>query len=406
MDILKNGDITTVLLNAVFATFISVLFLLLGNVIYKKSSLIRKLCIPAPVVGGLVFAIINLLLHSFAGVEVEFDETIYNFFALLFFTTLGYAINLGVVKKAGKMILIFFITTVILTIVQNFVAVGISKATGISPLVGLMAGSPSLVGGHSNAAAFGAIAEEWGHEGAVTFGMAASTYGLIAGVMLGNLVAEVLIKRHNLSTVAQDMGDLADESDEKGHMFSGNALTMAMMRLVLTTGVGLVLYVVWGALVPSVTITPLIWGLIVAVFVKIFDDKRGKKLPTVEMQALGKTFLAMFVAQAVASMKLWQLVGLALPLVLILVVNTIITFIFVIAITYRICGRNYDSACIADGQFGFGMGSVIVSVANLDEISKKYSTSKLAYFVVPIVGAMLSNISNALIVSTFMNFLR
>lgn len=399
------GDVKTVVLNAVFATFISVLFLMLGNAIYKKSSLIRRLCIPAPVVGGLVFAIINLLLHTFAKVEIEFDETIYNFFALLFFTTLGYAINLSVLKNAGKLILIFFITTVILTVVQNFVAIGISKATGISPLVGLMAGSPSLVGGHSNAAAFGSIAESWGHEGAVTFGMAASTYGLIAGVLLGNQVAEVLIKRHNLSTVAQDIDGLVDESDETNHPFSGNALTMAMMRLVVTTGVGLVMYVAWDALVPNVTITPLIWGLVVGVIVKIIDDKRGKKLPTVEMQALGKTFLAMFVAQAVASMKLWQLAGLALPLILILAANTVITFLFVIAITYRICGRNYDSACIADGQFGFGMGSVIVSVANLDEISKKYSVSKLAYFVVPIVGAMLSNISNALIVSTFMNFL-
>ena len=399
------GEIKTIVLNAVFATFISVLFLMLGNAIYKKSKFIRRLCIPAPVVGGLIFAVINLLLHSFAKIEIEFDETIYNFFALLFFTTLGYAINLNVLKKAGKLILIFFITTMILTIVQNFVAIGVSKATGISPLVGLMAGSPSLVGGHSNAAAFGSIAESWGHEGAVTFGMAASTYGLIAGVMFGNLVVETLIKRHKLATTAQDVEGLEDESDETNHRFSGNKLTAAMMRLVVTTGVGLVMYVAWGALVPSVTITPLIWGLVVGVIVKILADKRGKKLPTVEMQALGKTFLAMFVAQAVASMKLWQLADLALPLILILAVNTAITFLFVIAITYRICGKSYDSACIASGQFGFGMGSVIVSVANLDEISKKYTTSKLAYFVVPIVGAMLSNISNALIVSAFMNFL-
>lgn len=402
MEIVK-GEVTTVIINPLLVVFISVLFMMLGNVITNKVKIFKKLCLPAPVIGGLVFAIINLLLHSFVGVEIELDDTILNFFTLIFFTTLGYAIDLSVLKKSGKLILIFFILTIVLTFIQNFVAVGISKATGLSPLVGLMAGSPSLVGGHSNAAAFGTIVEDMGHIGAVTFGMAASTYGLFAGVLLGNIALELIVKRNKLSTVAKDV-DFGDDNDSKAPlMFNEGRFMKAMFTLVITMGVGLVLYVIWSQVFPNIQIAALIWGMIVAIFVKIGKDKKGKTMPVEEMQTIGKTFLAMLIAGTVAAMKLWQLAGMGIPLILILTANTIITFIFVITLTFRLCGKDYDAACIADGQFGFGMGSVIVSVANLDEVSKKYSSSKIAYFVVPIVGATLSNISNSLITTLFIN---
>jgi ESS family glutamate:Na+ symporter len=162
----------------------------------------------------------------------------------------------------------------------------------------------------------------------------------------------------------------------------------------------------WGQVLPGITIVSHVWGLTMGAVFRIVCDARKIKLPEVEIETLENVFLAVFVAMAVCTMQLWQIIDLALPLVAILAVNTVFTFLFVIFVTYPLCGRNYDSACIASGQYGFGMGAAISSMANLGELSQKYTMSKLAYFIVPLVGALFSNYTNAVIINVFMTIFR
>jgi ESS family glutamate:Na+ symporter len=401
-----DGDIFIVSFNATVALMVGIIFLFLGIAVNKRVAILKKFSIPAPVTGGLIFSLIHLILYRAGFVEFRFDATLQSFFLNLFFTTIGFSVSIGLFKKAGKIIVIFLLSTVVLTIVQNLIAVGVSNGMGIHPIIGLMAGSAALVGGHGNATAFGMIAEEWGHIGAVAFGVAASTYGLIAGVLFANPAAEWLIKRHKLPIVPAAIEGVEFDNSPKNIEFTPKALQNAFIIIVLALGAGYLVQWLWSQVLPGVTIVSHVWGLTMGAIFRIVCDTRKIKLPEAVIETLGNTFLALFVTMAVCTMQLWQLVDLALPLTAILVVNTIITFLFVIFITFPLCGKNFDSACIASGQYGFGMGSAITSMVNLDELSKKYTMSKLAYFIVPIVGALLSNFTNAVIINIFMTIFR
>lgn len=405
MELITNGDTLVISFNASVSLMVGIIFLFVGLAINKKVAIFRKYCIPAPITGGLVFCIAHLILHQAGILEFKFDSTLQSFFMTLFFAAIGFEAGLGVIKKAGKLIVIFLLTTVVLTVFQNLIAVGISSAMGIHPLLGLMAGSPSLVGGHGNAAAFGMIAEEWGYSGAVAIGLAASTYGIIAGVLFGNPAAELLIKRHRIPAVTADMKGIELDEKPKETKFDPKALQNAFLIIIMALGCAYLVEWLWKQIVPGVTIVSHVWAMVMGVVFRLVCDARKIKLPEVEIKTLGNTFLALFVTMAVCTMQLWQLASLALPVAAILLANTVFTFLFVIFITFRLCGRNFDAACLASGQYGFGMGAVQASIANLDELSKKYAMSKVAYVVVPIVASLFSNFTNAIIINVFMSIL-
>jgi ESS family glutamate:Na+ symporter len=406
MKFITDGAIFVVSFNATVGLMIGIIFLFLGIAINTRVAFLKKFTIPAPVTGGLIFCIIHLMLYKAGIVEFKFDVTLQGFFLNLFFTAIGFACSFGVLKKAGKLIVIFLLSTVVLTIVQNLIAVGVSKVMGIHPVLGLMAGSPALVGGLGNATAFGMIAEEWGHTGAVTFGVTASTFGLIAAVLFGNPAAELLIKIHKLPIVTADVQGLEPDSSPKKKEFNPKALQSAFLIIVLALGAGFLVQWLFNLVLPGVTIVTFVWGLTMGGIIRIVCDAKKIKLPEMEIEALGDTFLAVFVAMAVCTMQLWEIIDLALPLVAILVLNTIFTFLFVVFINFPLCGKNYDSACIASGMWGFGMGSTISSLVNLDGLSQKYTRSKIAYFVVPVVGALLSNYTNAVTINAFMTIFK
>lgn len=405
MSFITDGDIFVVSFNATVSLVVGILFLFLGMSINKRVGVLKKYCVPPPITGGIIFCVLHLILHSAGIVEFQFDGTLQTAFMNFFFAAIGFAAGLGVIKKAGKLIALFLLSTVILTIAQNLIAVGISHVMGISPLVGLMAGSPALVGGHGNAAAFGMIAEKWGHSGAVAVGLAAATYGIILGALLGNPAAEWLIKRHKLPTVPAEIEGLESSGTAKSAPFDPKGIQGAFFLIILALGCGYLAEWLWTKLFPGITIVSHVWGLFMGAVFRLVCDARKIRLPEREIETLGNTFLALFVTTAVCSINLWQLAGLALPVAAILLVNTIFTLLFVVFVTFPLCGRNFDAACIVSGQYGFGMGAVQASLANLDELSRKYAMSKIAYFVVPVVASLLSNFTNALIVNLFMSAL-
>jgi ESS family glutamate:Na+ symporter len=401
-----EGDVFVVSFNATVALMFGVIILYFGIAVNKKVGILRKFCIPPPVTGGLIFSFIHLMLYQAGIVEFRFNETLQLFFMNMFFTTIGFSAGLGLIKKAGKIVFVLFVGFVVLAVGQNLLAAGVSNAMGIHPLLGMMAGSPALAGGHGNAVAFGRIAEEWGHSGAVAFGLAASTYGLIAAVLFSNPAAEWLIKRYKLPTVPAEMKGLELNSKPANTEFNPKALQHAFLLVVLALGIGFLVHWAWGLLVPGFTIVIHVWGLTIGAIFRVVCDARKIKLPEAEIETLGKVFLALFVALAVAAVQLWQLVDLALPLLIILLANTIFTIVFVMVFTFWLCGKNYDAACIVSGQIGFGLGSTITSMVNLDGLSQKYAISKLSYFVIPIVGAFLGNFANAFVINTFMSIFR
>ena len=161
----------------------------LGVFLRVKISVLRKYCIPAPVVGGILFAIINCILYTQGIWKYEQDTIMQNICMMLFFTSVGYtaSISLMVLKMA--------IVTTILIICQNIIGSGLAMAFNLSPLLGLATGSIPMVGGHGTAAAFGPLLESIGLDGGVTIAVAAATFGLVAGGVIGGPIGEELVHK-------------------------------------------------------------------------------------------------------------------------------------------------------------------------------------------------------------------
>ena len=157
---------------------IAVLVLLLGSYLRKKIKFLERFCIPAPVVGGLLFAIFTCICYVTHILEFSFDDTLKEVCMVFFFTSVGFQANLKVLKKGGKSMVIFLGLVIVLIFIQNGVAVGLSKVMGLDSLIGMCTGSIPMVGGHGTAGAFGPVLEDFNVKGATTICTAAATFGL------------------------------------------------------------------------------------------------------------------------------------------------------------------------------------------------------------------------------------
>ena len=137
-----------------------------GVFLRVKISVLRKYCIPAPVVGGILFAIINCILYTQGIWKYEQDTIMQNICMMLFFTSVGYTASISLIKRGGVMVFKMAIVTMILIVFQNIIGSGLAMAFNLSPLLGLATGSIPMVGGHGTAAAFGPLLERIGLVGA------------------------------------------------------------------------------------------------------------------------------------------------------------------------------------------------------------------------------------------------
>ena len=386
---------------------IAILAIYLCEFLRKKIPAIKKYCIPAAVVGGTIFSIITCILYVTNVVAFSFDySTMNTFFYNVFFAASGCAASLALLKKGGKLVLIFSVLAAVLAALQNALALGVGTAMGMNPLVALMAGSTPLTGGHGNAASFGPIAESMGGTGAVEVAVAAATFGLIAGCMIGGPMGRRLIRKNQLDKnyKGADGEALEEVSSVKALVSSERALKAAYI-LLLACGLGQTLFKVFKILLPSVNLPIHVMCMLGGIIARMILDgtKKGDEALYETIDIIGEISLAIFVSLSIITMKLWQLAELALPLITILVLQLILIYFFCTVITYRLCGKNYDAAIIATGHSGFGLGAVPVSMATMTAVCNEYHYSKLAFFVVPLIGGFISNLTNATIITTFLN---
>ncbi len=131
----------------------------------KKVRFLETFCIPSPVIGGIIFAIISCILHVAGIVEFQFDETLKTVCMVMFFTSVGFQANIKVLKAGGKSLIVFLLCLIVLIFAQNAVAVGLSKLLGVKlSLVGMCTGSIPMVGGHGTSGAFGTVLEDLGQQ--------------------------------------------------------------------------------------------------------------------------------------------------------------------------------------------------------------------------------------------------
>ena len=378
--------------------------LYLGGFLKKKIKFLETFCIPAPVVGGIVFALLSCLLHRLGIVEFQFDETLKTVCMVMFFTSVGFQANLKVLKAGGKSLVVFLLCLVVLIFTQNFVAVGISKLLGISPLVGMCTGSIPMVGGHGTSGAFGTVLEDFGIKGATTVCTAAATFGLIIGSTMGGPIGRRLILKHDLlkTAVAEDPSIL--EEDEQKHHRSVSMYAPAAYQLAIAMGIGTVLS--WLLSMTGMTFPIYIGSMIAAAFMRNIGEYGGKiHIHMGEINDIGGICLSLFLGIAMITLQLWQLAELALPMIILLLAQVVLMAMFSYFLVYNVMGRDYDAAVLAAGTCGFGMGATPNAMANMQALTEKFAPSIKAYMLVPIVGSMFADFINSLVITAFINFI-
>lgn len=335
---------------------VAVLVLLLGNYLKKKIYFLQKFCIPAPVIGGLIFAIMTCICYVTGIAEFSFDDTLREVCMVFFFTSVGFQANLKVLKSGGKSLIVFLGLVIVLIILQNLTAVGLAKLLNLNPLIGMCTGSIPMVGGHGTAGAFGPVLEDLNIKGATTICTAAATFGLIFGSLIGGPLGKRLIEKHSLLNTAANEDDSLLVEDEKKHERHTNMYADAVFQLILAIGVGTIFTMLLTK--TGLTFPIYIGAMLAAALMRNICEYTG--IATIhmgEINDLGGISLSLFLGMAMITLRLWELASLALPLVILLAAQVLLIIIFTYVIEFNIMGRDYDAAILVSGTCGFGTGA-------------------------------------------------
>ena len=382
----------------------AVLVLMLGAYLKSKIHFLEQFCIPAPVVGGLLFAIFTCICYVTGIAEFSFDDIIREVCMVFFFTSVGFQANLKVLKSGGKSLVVFLGLVILLIISQNLVAVGMSKVLGLSPLIGMCTGSIPMVGGHGTAGAFGPVLEDFNIDGATTICTAAATFGLICGSLIGGPLGKRLIEKKNLLETAIPEDDSLLVEEEEKHERHTNMYPAAVFQLILAIGLGTIFS--YFLTKTGMTFPIYIGAMIAAALFRNIGEYTGKfTIHMGEINDLGGISLSLFLGIAMITLKLWQLADLALPLFILLAVQVLLIALFTYFIEFNIMGRDYDAAVLVAGTCGFGMGATPNAMANMQAICEKYTTSVKAYLLIPLVGSLFADFINSLVITFFINFI-
>lgn len=387
-------------LNQITTLFLAVTLFLLGSFLVKRLDFLNRFCIPAPVVGGLLFAILATVLKSFDILEITLDTSLQSIFMITFFTTIGLGASFKLVKLGGKLLVIYWLACGFMALMQNVIGVSLAKLLDIHPLLGVMVGAVSMEGGHGGAAAYGETIEGLGINSALSIGMAAATCGLIAGALVGGPVVQYLIRKFKLKPSSEESVHYVEKAQppitEKSFMLQVFLITLSMAA---GTYVG-----EWFSHITGFVLPGYVGAMFVAVIVRNIVDRFNPEIINMkEIHLIGDISLGIFLSMALMSIKLWEVADLALPLFVIVFVQVIFIVLFAVFVLFRLLGKDYDAAIMVSGFLGHGLGATPNAMANMSAVVAKFGPSRKAFLIVPIVGAFLIDVFAMPIIITTIN---
>jgi ESS family glutamate:Na+ symporter len=382
---------------------IAALVLVVGRRLIERVVFLREYSIPEPVVGGLLTALLISLLHA-GGIRLRFDTSFQPGLMLAFFATIGLGADARMLARGGIALVLFTACVVGMLVMQNIIGVGAAWAMGIDPLIGLIAGSVTMSGGHGTGAAWGQkFAETFGLVTAPGIALAAATFGLVIGGLIGGPVAHRLIEKLRASGAPLGVSKteaLPHDAAESSGAFTPQRLTLTILLIAASIALGSTMARL--AENPTFTLPTFVWTLFVGAVIR--NALALANLHEVDGEALsfaGTISLSLFLAMALMSLRLWELAALALPMFAILALQAIGVVLFTTFITFRVMGKNYEAAALVAGQCGFGLGATPTAIANMQAVCERYGYAPQAFIIVPVVGAFLIDIANAIVISAF-----
>jgi ESS family glutamate:Na+ symporter len=411
---------TTLRLDMVQTLALAAVVLFAGYGIRRRVGVLDRYNIPAPVVGGFLFAGVSLVLRLTGTLAFEFDTTLQTPLMIAFFTTIGLGASLSLLRVGGPQVLLFLGIATLLVVLQDVLGVGLAKLLGVHPMLGLIAGSITMTGGHGTGAAFGKLMEEqYAFPSAVPLAMAAATFGLVGGGLIGSPISTALIRRYHprhapgqvsaeAAAAAAGLDPLDREFDTEPAGAPATAYTLLkVMTLVLVAMWAGGLLSGWIQRLGAITLPAYIGAMLVAAIVRNGAEiTRALRIEHRTVDDVGTIALSLFLAMALMSLRLWELLDLAIPMLVILLAQVVLMSVFAYFVTYRVMGSDYDAAVMAGGHCGFGLGATPNAVANMESITERFGAAPRAFLVLPMVGAFFIDFTNAIIITTFINWVR
>ena len=405
--------------NAFYTLIAAVIVLLLGRLLVNKIDFLKRYNIPEPVAGGLVAAIVSLLVNQFWGYSITTSSALQTSFMLIFFASIGLSANFTKLRQGGIGLIIFLIAISTFIVLQNIVGISLATLLGIDPLIGLIAGSITLTGGHGTAGAWGEILEtQYGIQGALALGMASATFGLIIGGLIGGPLAKTLINRHQLAVPRTDEqiekrdNTPADQDSNEFIPFeyphqvrlitADNAITTLGL---FAACLAFAEFMTGAAKGTMFELPTFVWALAGGVILRnVLESIFKVNIFDRAIDVFGNASLSLYLAMALLSLKLWQLADLAGPLMVILGAQALTMASYAAFVTFRLMGKNYDAAVLAAGHCGFGMGATPTAVANMQAITNMYGPSYKAFLIVPLCGAFFVDLINVAVIQSILKF--
>ena len=406
-------------LNAIQVLALSSFGVVLGMWLKRRIPILDYLNIPASIVGGLIYSVLVLVLHD-RFVNFEMDLVLRDILMIAFFTTIGMGASIGLIKRGGPQVLWFFVIATVGAVLQNVVGIAGAAAFSLDPLMGIISGSVALTGGPATALSFGPTFETLGVAGATTLGVSSAMFGITAGGLLGGFIGGRLIERNRLKSASRitlsEQQAIAEEAlydggaPEEPMRFGGEAESdeSALLRNVLLIAIAMGL----GSLVSAwlvgqkITLPAYIGAMIVAAIMRNLDDKfRFAGISQAHMDTIGNIALAIFIVMALLTLRLWELLNLAVPMFVMLLAQIALVWLMCQG-TFRLMGKDYDAAVMAGGFCGFMLGTTANAMACMSVLTEKYGPAPRAFIVVPLVGASLIDFTNATVITQMTNMLR
>jgi ESS family glutamate:Na+ symporter len=387
-------NVLTIKADAVMTVAMAAVLLLIGFWIKGKVKVLNKYCIPAPVVGGFLFMFITFIGHVTHTFSFSFDTYFQSPFMLAFFTTVGLGASIQLLKKGGKLLIIYWLIAGVISVFQNFIGIGVSKVVGLEAPYGLLASAISMIGGHGAAGSYGQTFKELGFAAGPEVGAAAATFGLISAVLLGGPLARRLIVKNNLKPDENDNFsiDVSDINSSKGEPLSGLDIMKNITVILLCMAIGTVVSGWIGKLI-GMSFPNYVGAMFIAVLVRNLNEKfHWYNFSFGLVDGIGDAMLNLYLGIALMSLKLWELAGLIGGVLVVVLCQVVFMALAAYFVVFRILGKNYDAAVMCAGLCGHGLGATPSAIVNMTSVKDQYGMSRKAFMIVPIVGAFLVDI--------------
>lgn len=396
---------TPIELDELQTLIIGVIAFFLGRWIRLSIPLLRRIDMPNAVVGAMVVALVVLVLQLTTHFDVHFASQTRDALLLIFFTSIGLSAKLAALKSGGKPLLIVCAVTVLALVAQNFSGAVLATLWGTHPAYGVLAGSLSFVGGPGTAMAWAKELETQGLEGAQVVAVGAATLAVISGALVSGPVTGWIVRRHQLEGTIGKPSDItfvppAAVSPPKSESSQVESLLSTVLVFALAVYIGERLNM-WardlGLLLPG-----FLSAMLAGVAITNLADVVRYKLDFAPIEKCGAVALQLFLVMALMSISLISVAAILVPLAVNVAVQVAVTVAVAYFLLFRLLGKDYDAAVTSGGFLGFGLSSMPVAMATMDEVAQRYGPSPKAFLLITLAGSFFVDLANAIVAKLFL----